>query len=345
MGVLDTVIGGIGGAMMRGANDARQKRQQKALMDIQMQGQKEMGEFNKGLAMQMWEETNYNAQRQQMEKAGLNPGLMYGMGGAGGASTNITPGNVTGGTGPTGGNEMEYGLNLASQASQIDLMKAQTDKTKAEADKTKGIDTQVAEANLNNLIANTTNTEAKTELTKIQSDLTNIEKEIKNKTREDVIEILHQQKDKTMAETSSAITKAKIDATTSNTIIKTIDAEYAGILLKNDLSKIGIEATKQQIEKSIAEIEQGWAKLAQDKTLTEEQQKIQREEIARKTIETNFETGVMAETERGTRIAKMIADGVGQFIPKTSTTTGSSSGTDGEKTWSQDYWNKTKTTK
>lgn len=341
MGIFDTIVSGIGAGMMRNANDKRQLKQQKKLMGIQMEGQQQMAEFNKGLAMQMWDETNYSAQRQQMEKAGLNPGLIYGMGGGGGTTTNVAPGNVSAGTAPTGGNEINEAMGLALQDAQKNLIKAQTDKTTAEADKTKGIDTEVAGANLNNLIANTTNTEAKTELTRIQSEITNIEKEIKDKTREDVIETLHQQKDKTMAETSSAITKARIDATTANTVIKSIEAEYAGILLKNDLTKIGITATQQQINKSIADIQQGWAKLNQDKTLTKEQHEIQRAEIARKTIETNFQTGVMAETERGTRIAKMIADGVGQFIPKTTTTTGSSSGSDEQKTWLEDYWTKT----
>ena len=43
----------------------------------QVRSQKELMEFGSKLAYENWLKTNYNAQRGQLEKAGLNVGLMY----------------------------------------------------------------------------------------------------------------------------------------------------------------------------------------------------------------------------------------------------------------------------
>ena len=70
-----------------------QQQNAKYLHDLQMQGSKEMGQFNKGLALELYNETqSLPAQRAQMEAAGLNVGLMYKDGGSGGATSQA--GNV-----------------------------------------------------------------------------------------------------------------------------------------------------------------------------------------------------------------------------------------------------------
>ena len=105
----------IGGAMGLGVDWIKQKmqlNQAQKLQDMQMQGQKEMGDYNQGLAMKTWHETNYEAQRKHIENAGLNVGLLYGMGGAGGATTSTPTGNVTGQatySGETAGMGMQLG--------------------------------------------------------------------------------------------------------------------------------------------------------------------------------------------------------------------------------------------
>jgi len=128
------------------SQDKRQLKQQEKLQKLQMKGAKEMSEFEKDQQMDMWNKTNYGAQKKHMEDAGLNAGLMYGMGGGGGVTTG-------GGTGamPSGGNAEapSAGVGMAMQLemmkAQKEVLESQSDKNRADAEKTRGVDTQGAE--------------------------------------------------------------------------------------------------------------------------------------------------------------------------------------------------------
>ena len=65
-------LGGVLGMTMAGMNANANYHDQKKLMNLQLRNQKELNEYNQQLAMKYWEDTNYEAQREQMEKAGLN---------------------------------------------------------------------------------------------------------------------------------------------------------------------------------------------------------------------------------------------------------------------------------
>lgn len=146
----DTAISAGMGLLLQGHNDRRQLRQQKKLQDLQIKGSKEMTDYNteasRKAQMQMWEDTNYKAQREQLNKAGMSVGLMYGGGGGGGATTGAgaTAGNVTGAMAPTGGGEVmamrQMSLNQKMQEAQIEATKAQTAKTEVETEKIGGVD-------------------------------------------------------------------------------------------------------------------------------------------------------------------------------------------------------------
>ena len=151
-------IGGIGGQIFGAMNDRRQLRQQKALTAMQMNADKEMTAYNKDVQMQMWRDTSYGPQKEQMEKAGINPALMYGMGGGGGQTANISSGNVGGGraSGNTGENVAMagMGIDMALKQAQIRLMESQTNKTNVEADVTGGVgkDKIVADTGVSNTV-------------------------------------------------------------------------------------------------------------------------------------------------------------------------------------------------
>ena len=94
----------------------------------------------------MWKDTNFGAQRDEMEKAGLSVGLMYGNGGGQAAST-------AGGDGmqPSGPKmnpveaalqQQAMGLQLKQIEAQNRLASAETAKTLAEANKIAGVDTK-----------------------------------------------------------------------------------------------------------------------------------------------------------------------------------------------------------
>lgn len=96
--------------------------------------------------LNMWKATSYGAQAQEMEKAGLSKGLMYGNGGGQAAST-------AGGDGmqPSGPRmnpveaalqQQAMGLQLKQIEAQNKLANAETAKTLAEANKIAGVDTK-----------------------------------------------------------------------------------------------------------------------------------------------------------------------------------------------------------
>ena len=88
--------------------------------------------------LQMWKDTNFGAQRAEMEDAGLSVGLMYGNGGGQAAST--AGGNATQPNAPKT-NPVEVALQQQSLGLQLEQIKAQNRLANAEATKT------IAEAN------------------------------------------------------------------------------------------------------------------------------------------------------------------------------------------------------
>lgn len=111
------------GLLFQGANDRRQLRQQQKLQDMQIQGNMQMMDYSMAKQLQMWKDTSYGAQKDQMNQAGINPALMYGMGGAGGQSTGNAQGSVTGGQAPGGGGEIGMGLQNAAQLALMDAQR------------------------------------------------------------------------------------------------------------------------------------------------------------------------------------------------------------------------------
>jgi hypothetical protein len=96
--------------------------------------------------LQMWKDTNFGAQRNEIEKAGLSVGLMYGNGGGSAAST--AGGTATQPNAPKT-NPVEValqqeamGLQLKQIEAQNRLANAQATKTIAEANKIAGVDTE-----------------------------------------------------------------------------------------------------------------------------------------------------------------------------------------------------------
>lgn len=96
--------------------------------------------------LQMWKDTNFGAQRNEIEKAGLSVGLMYGNGGGSAAST--AGGTATQPNAPktnpieVGLQQQALGLQLKQIEAQNKLANAETAKTLAEANKIAGVDTK-----------------------------------------------------------------------------------------------------------------------------------------------------------------------------------------------------------
>ena len=156
------------------------------LMAKQLAIDKLKKEERRKMQMQMWEDTNYAAQVEQLKKAGLSIGLMYGKGGAGGTTTGAGATGVSAPTAPSGMG-LIGGIQLASQVANIELIKAQTENVKADTERKLGVDKTKVEAETKNLMATTENEYVKKGLLEIQKDIADIDKYIKEGTKEDVI--------------------------------------------------------------------------------------------------------------------------------------------------------------
>lgn len=255
------------GLLLEGHEDRRQLRQQEKLQNLQIKGQQSMGIFNQDLAKQMWDYTNYENQKKHLQAAGLNPGLMYGMGGGGGVTANTPTGNVNGADAPKGsGQEPLIGAGMGMQlAAQLELLKAQkeniqadTANKEAQATKTAGVDTQVAQNSIEQIKASTTNTQAQTSLTNVQTALTQIEKDVQT----DIADKGYRQGalEASIDKLNNEVIQIKNSNWTFNQtkedIVKTIKQEAINKVIEGELKKSGIQINAAQINKLTADIMQ-----------------------------------------------------------------------------------------
>ena len=83
----------------------------------QYERQRQLNQQGADLQMDMWNKTNYGAQLEHMKDAGLNPALMYGMGGGGGATT----GSQGGGSAGKANGQKQMGIEGLLASSQVGL--------------------------------------------------------------------------------------------------------------------------------------------------------------------------------------------------------------------------------
>lgn len=310
---LDIVTGGAISTM----NDRRQIKQQKKLMAMETKNAKAMAQFNQGLALDMWNKTNYAAQVEQMKKAGLNVGLMYEGGGPGGTTAGAGQAQqASAGSAPAGGGEYGMALQMGIQsrlaAAQIKATEAQTAKTKAETDKISGVDTQQAETTIQAIIQNTANAAVQNELMQWEKQLKEIETNI---AKENQWEIINQAKfatSKMIGEAQKALADGRVSEETANSMIEQIKEAATEQQLRISAQKAGLiktgaetNAVNKSIQKMAAEIvnmgvnrQMDWEKLTlQQREVFVKERMAQTEED-----QANFNTSTAAELKQWTSI-------------------------------------------
>lgn len=273
-GIFSIFGAGLNAAMSSGAANEQWGNQLK-LMEIQNRYNEQMAKNNQLRNKDLWDYTNYENQKQHIKNAGLNPALIYGMGGGGGVSANGAQGQ--GVTQPTdrsvemGLKQQGLGLQLASIASQVDLNKSQAKKNEAEANKIAGVDTKAQEANIDNLIAQTSNEKVKKGLILGQIRVADAEEELKrnmadwtkDKAEETRWNIKSLQKG--IDKLAEEINGMKLDNELKE---RTIDnkVKESSLTLQNLMSEILLKGSQKKVNeeqaKAIpAQILQGWEEL------------------------------------------------------------------------------------
>lgn len=273
-GIFSIFGAGLNAAMSAGAANEQWGNQLK-LMEIQNRYNEQMAKNNQQRNKDLWDYTNYENQKKHMKAAGLNPALMYGIGGGGGVSASGAQGQ--GVTQPTdrsvemGLKQQGLGLQLASIASQVELNKSQAKKNEAEAEKISGVDTRVQEATIDNLIAQTSNEKVRKGLILGQIRVADAEEELKRNTADWTkdkadetrwnIKSLQKGIDKLAEEINGMKLDNELKEKTINNKVKesflTLQNLMAEILLKGSQQKVNEEQAKAIPQ----QILQGWEDL------------------------------------------------------------------------------------
>lgn len=275
---------GIGVSRLGAKYDRKQQlKTQKAMMDQQMPYEIEMMNQQRMSDMKMWEDTGYEAQIEQMEKAGLNPGLLYGMGGGGGQTTGHgAPGMTAPNAGyvDTTGMGMQMGMAMARQAAEIENIKATTQKTRTETEAIP-VNVDKTKAETKSITQGIENQKAAEQLIKIQQNIAQMQFNLAEQSMDDVLKKIH-------AESNTAIDNAKIvlnerdisDATKQEKI-KIIQTELANKVLEGTLKnaqifKTGMESAelKTKMNTMIQQLMINWDQLSIEQKRAEIQQSL-----------------------------------------------------------------------
>lgn len=267
------LVGTALGLALEHHNDKRQINQQTKLQNLQIAGQKEMADYSYGKQLQMWHDTNYSAQMAELEKAGLNPALLYGGGGGGGTTTGTAPATGIGsGDAPKGGQEVQNQIGLQMQGMQLALLNAQKENIEADtknketqATKTAGVDTQKTEAETKSITEGITNLQLQQKLTAIQTKAQQQEYDFQGASFADRLDVIKQDARIATGQATTALVQGNVDEETKRTKVDMIKAEYIGQVIENALKEIqgekyksDIEVNKQQIKQSVQSIMQAW---------------------------------------------------------------------------------------
>jgi len=278
--IIDTIGGTALGLMLQGHNDRRQVEQQRKLGEQQLGFNIQQMGAQKAMDLQMWKDTNYSAQVEEINKAGLNPALLYGKGGGGGTTVGNSGGGVNAPNAPQGGGEV---MGMMMQQAQLKVMEAQAEAMKADA-------------NLKNVDANK-KAGVDTELARQQGRLQHIIADLHAMTNEDAAEQMQARTHILWQEAKAA--KGKVTAE-----LQQKQAEAIGAELANELRKVQTDMTEVQMKAIAEEIAQKWKGLD-----------IQQGHLDLQRFVQDVSNSTKLTVETITKAAQMVGGGVIKGIP------------------------------
>lgn len=271
-GLLGTVAGAIIGRLSEKHNDKRQLEQQEKLQNLQIAGSEKLTDYNYAKQLQMWHDTNYGAQMEELNKAGLNAGLIYGMSGGGATTTGNGNAQVTGGQAPSGGHESidrgTQALAIGQQIMQRQMMQAQIDVAESQAKlneanaaKTSGVDTQLAGTQVASITQGINNQQAQEALTKTQNAIATIQQNIQNQTQQETIDQAINTTRQMDEQLQILINQNTITTEQAVNARATATEQLTALTLQNDATRTGINKTKEEINQISNSIAQKWKQI------------------------------------------------------------------------------------
>lgn len=338
---LDGIIGAGLGLATASWNDQRQLDQQRQLQSLAIEGQQQMAQFNEGLAIDQWQKTGPVAQMQQLQKAGLNPGLMYGAG-AGGGGTLQQPNNGSIGIGdaPKGGGEIQAMMGLGLMGAQQDNLKADTKKKEVEADKIAGVDTAAvqqgiteSQAQVTKLGQETKNLEVTNAILQQEKNIKEVEANIAGSTQGEVIKKVGLENDSLNQTIEQQATNNKISRESADDLIKANNLANMETALRMGAIKAGIfktnaetantqENTKLQAEQ-LKQVQQATMNLVAEYSATKQGQEREWAKLSQKDKElaiqkqlADFNTNDAAHIKQWTSIITDVLEtfGIGKYL-------------------------------
>lgn len=250
-----------------------------AAVNRQIEGEKEIFDY-----------TSYKRRVDQLKEAGLNPGLIYGMGaaGGGGVTGNVSAPSQGAGSAPNmaafAGNKIAQEgmmLNLAKLKSEIDVNKSIAEANKAEASLKAGAitektvaETESIKTTIDKIVAETKSEGLKQDGMRLQNSLNKLELIANDATIEDKIDKIKSESSKAYYQMQSAIGEMKSDlakGTVDVASMETLIKQYNATLFKTTqdalLTQKNTQKSDAEIKEILSKVQQEWNSLEYDNTL------------------------------------------------------------------------------
>lgn len=303
-------------------------------MGLQYDYNEKAAEANQERALEMWDKTNAEAQREHLENAGLSVGMMYGNGGV------MRPSEASGNQGGVNGmtqNPVQAALAVQQMGLQLESIKAQNKKAEAEA--------------------NMANAEAATKLAELPQkgldfEIKKFEKEIKGMETDITASNVTQYAalaQKAVAEMQIVQNEAEISGETKQQKIQTTVQNLINIKLEGLSKIVGMVKTDAERQKIAKEIKYYFYDVV-TRRMSAEAAKTQAESMG-KYLSDNIELGNKGlELNRTKMWGDWISGGVGDILQLIGKLAGGKTGAIMDvidtvtSTWSDGHGNKTTTT-
>nr|WAE43727.1 MAG: DNA pilot protein [Microviridae sp.] len=252
-GVIGAGVGTALGIGLNSINNQNQLSQNQALLNQQQQYNENLSQFNEGVQLDLWNKTNYAAQEQQMEQAGINPSMIWAKGmGAGGTTAANTVSTSQPSVSSNPAMDIENSVRMTQEERRLE---AEIPNKMADTGN-KLTDTQLK-------VAETINTKARTEMQNMQNQITDTE-------LPNLEEIINQTSNKLRAEANKEFAQHSLTQQQVDLMTHTWNQQLASIGIENALKKAQTANVDQNTQASIAGVQQAWAniKIAQQNAMT-----------------------------------------------------------------------------